>query len=112
MVIIDMKIPKNCSECPMNHGEYSPNEIEKRSCCLTHKQFTKTDYKKRPANCPIKKEFEVVFNLFKMRERTVYNTTVPIQTVDGKLCCDACGCEIKYGQTKCSGCEREIDWDK
>ena len=41
-----------------------------------------------------------------------WNTTIPIQTVDGKLCCDACGCGIEYGQIKCSGCGIEIDWDK
>lgn len=40
------------------------------------------------------------------------STTIPIQTDDGNLCCDACGCEIKQGQDKCEGCGREIDWDK
>ncbi len=54
MIQIEMPIPPNCKECPMNLGEYSPNEIEKRFCCLTHEQFRKTDYKTRPANCPMK----------------------------------------------------------
>lgn len=48
MIVIDMELPKNCYECPMNFGEYTPNEIEKRYCYLAHKHFTKGDYKKRP----------------------------------------------------------------
>lgn len=30
MGAIDMEISKNCRECQMNKGEYTPNEIEKR----------------------------------------------------------------------------------
>ena len=51
---IEMEIPKNCRECPMNQGEYSPDKIEKRYCCLTHKAFSKKDYKKRQIECPLK----------------------------------------------------------
>lgn len=54
MIVLDMKIPKNCRECPMNQGECTLNEIEKRYCCLTYKQFTNGDYKKRPTSCPMK----------------------------------------------------------
>lgn len=54
MIQIDMEMPLNCRECPMNKGEYTPNEIEKRYCCITGKCFGKADYKKRPANCPMK----------------------------------------------------------
>lgn len=54
MIVIDMELPKSCLECPMNHGEYTPNEIEKRYCCLNHYQFSKGDYKKRPTSCPMK----------------------------------------------------------
>ena len=54
MIQIEMEVPKNCYECPMNKGEYSPAEIEKRSCCLLHEGFKKKDYTKRKANCPIK----------------------------------------------------------
>jgi hypothetical protein len=39
-------------------------------------------------------------------------STIPLHTEDGHLCCDACGCEIKPEQNKCEGCGREIDWDK
>jgi len=53
---IEMEIPKNCHECPMNKGEYSPDEIEKRYCCLTHKTFSTKDYKKRQIECPIKEK--------------------------------------------------------
>ena len=38
--------------------------------------------------------------------------TVPIPTDEGKLCCDACGCEIKEGQETCECCKRKIDWNK
>ena len=40
------------------------------------------------------------------------NETIPIETDDGKLCCDACGCEIKEGQEICEHCGRKINWDK
>lgn len=39
-------------------------------------------------------------------------TTIAILTDDGKMCCDACGCEIKEDDTECSCCHRTIDWDK
>lgn len=56
MIMVDAPMPKNCYECPMNYGEYTPNEIEKRYCYLTHKDFTIGDYKKRPTKkCPLKK---------------------------------------------------------
>ena len=40
------------------------------------------------------------------------NATVPIPTDDGRMCCDACGYQIKEGQTTCAHCNRIIDWDK
>lgn len=54
MIILDIDQPKNCFKCPMNRGEYSPNEIEKRYCALTHRSFSQKDYQKRPKDCPIK----------------------------------------------------------
>ena len=54
MIVIGMEMPKNCRKCPMNQGEYTQNEIEKRYCCLTHRQFSKGDYEKRPTSCPMK----------------------------------------------------------
>ena len=38
--------------------------------------------------------------------------TVPIYTDDGKICCDACGTEIKENEAVCEHCKRVIDWDK
>lgn len=55
MIAIDMEMPKNCRECPMNKGEYTPDEIEKRYCCLTYHHFSNGNYKKRPTSCPMKK---------------------------------------------------------
>ena len=60
MIVIDIEMPKNCRECRMNQGEYTSNEIEKRYCCLTHQQFSKGDYRKRPTSCPMK-ELKQVF---------------------------------------------------
>lgn len=37
---------------------------------------------------------------------------VPLPTDDGHLCCEACGCEIKHGQSHCVKCGRIIDWRK
>ena len=54
MIAIDMEMPKNCRECPMNQGEYTPNEIEKRYCYLTGQSFSNGNYKKRPISCPMK----------------------------------------------------------
>jgi len=54
MIAIDMEMPKNCYECPMNQGEYTPNEIEKRYCHLTGQSFSNSNYKKRPTSCPMK----------------------------------------------------------
>lgn len=50
---IDIDMPKNCYECFMNKGEYTPNEIEKRYCYLTSKPLNKSNYKRRPQNCPL-----------------------------------------------------------
>lgn len=47
-------MPKNCRECFMNQGEYSPDEIEKRYCGLTFNTFDAKDYKRRPSKCPLK----------------------------------------------------------
>lgn len=53
MVQIEMESPKNCYECPFNKGEYSPDCIEKRYCCLTGRLFSENDYIKRSDECPI-----------------------------------------------------------
>lgn len=52
-IVIDIDMPKNCYECFMNVGQYSPNEIEKRRCDLTGKPFNKSNYKRRPQSCPL-----------------------------------------------------------
>ena len=44
-----------------------------------------------------------------MRNMTI---TIPIETDDGHICCDACGCEIKKYQERCEKCNRRIDWEK
>ena len=38
--------------------------------------------------------------------------TIPIVADDGRLYCDACGCEIIEGQEICEKCKRTINWDK
>ena len=55
MIYVDMEMPKNCYECPMNQGEYTPAEIEKRFCHITRKAFKTSNYKRRPKDCPMTK---------------------------------------------------------
>ena len=45
---------KNCYECPLNTGEYTPNEYEKRYCAVTGHGMRKKDYKRSPVDCPLK----------------------------------------------------------
>jgi hypothetical protein len=50
--------------------------------------------------------------IFKMMTRIRHESTVPIVTDDGHMCCDACGCEIVKRQKHCAKCKRFIDWNK
>ena len=53
IVVDDMEMPKSCYECPLNHGEYSPECYEKRSCAITGHGMRKKNYKNRPNDCPL-----------------------------------------------------------
>ena len=44
--------------------------------------------------------------------KTTYFETVPIETDDGRICCDACGYEIKRYSVACPHCGRIINWEK
>jgi len=62
MLQIGLEKPKNCRECQMNQGEYTVDEIEKRYCYLTGRQFNKKDYKQRPKECPAGKMIDAILN--------------------------------------------------
>lgn len=53
MIILDVPVPKNCTECPcLHHGEYGA--FEKSWCAIDGKiMISKT---RRPKKCPIHKE--------------------------------------------------------
>ena len=53
ILVKDMLLPKSCYECPLNTGEYSPAEYEKRYCAITDRSMYLSDYKKRPSDCPL-----------------------------------------------------------
>ena len=92
----DVEMPKNCHEC----DALGISDVVGLKCpCAMNIELYSFD--NRPDECPLK-ELKVETN----------DTTIPIPTDDGYLCCDACGCEIKEGQIKCEGCGRKIDWNK
>lgn len=62
MLLIGLKTPQNCRKCQMNLGEYTVDEIEKRYCYLTGRQFNKKDYKRRPKECPAEKMVDAILN--------------------------------------------------
>lgn len=56
MIQIDMPMPKNCGECYFNDGEYGREYYEKCRCTITGNSMTKSNYKCRPKDCPLKEE--------------------------------------------------------
>ena len=53
VLIKDIEMPKNCYECPLNMGAYSPAEYEKRYCHITGRSMRLSDYKRRPSDCTL-----------------------------------------------------------
>ena len=56
MIKIDIQMPKHCGECHFNEGEYGREYYEKCSCQITGHGMRKSDYKRRPKDCPLKEE--------------------------------------------------------
>ena len=117
MIVIDMELPKNCLECPMNHGEYTPNEIEKQYCRLTHRQFSKGDYKKRPTSCPMQNLNNAIRGALELLKK---QEPMKPERVLGVLPdwyhCGACGMDMLdtgdgYRPKYCPQCGRAVKWD-
>lgn len=101
MIQIPMDMPKTCYECYFNQGEYTPDEYEKRSCCLKHRPLYKKDYKNRPKDCPIveKKQGKWV---------TIWNENDPYTSSSARCSiCNRVG-ERPLGQF-CKWCGTEMD---
>lgn len=56
ILIENMDMPKSCLDCPLNNGEYAVENYEKRYCAITYHEMRKSDYKKKPKDCPLKSE--------------------------------------------------------